>query len=321
MYPSAKERVRVSKDELERLRRECAVLRQSLEETIPSEARRSLLLNKWNKIVSQNSEDPESVYDSPESPDQRTLSAGRVLRYSNDYARFHGGSAGGVFIDQIRELVGIVLPKLAYAGSFPGFTQVSFFASRSSVGRVHTYDSRPIEIKEIDFMELPKMDEVVGFLSTFWDYIEDRNDPYGCGGIYYWGDFRKMISEALSSSDKIHRPSLSLLNAALALACQFDSFPAQEGEGNPGETFFIRANHLLGNPLAGSTTIEMHALLMLGYYFLGCGRRDTAYIYIGGAMRIALAHGLHEGWVTDERQKRSFWSVFIIDRCSSYSRC
>jgi hypothetical protein len=52
----------------------------------------------------------------------------------------------------------------------------------------------------------------------------------------------------------------------------------------------------------------------MSYYLLGSGRRDTAYIYICAGMRIAMVHGLHEGWVANERQRREFWNMFILDR-------
>lgn len=305
IYPEVTERVYVSKDELEALKRECAILRRCLEEIVPSQSQREALIRKWSEAVSQSADEQD------EERDPQDLPKGRILRYSDTYARFHGASAGGVFIDQLRALVAMVLPALGSSPSPLGETEKSF---TSFLGRIHTYDSRPIELNEINPLELPPFEEIAGLLGAFWGYTEDRNDPFGCGGIYYWGDLRDILQHAAPASRGDPTKGLCLLNATLALACQFDCFPAQRGEHNPGETFFTRARRLLGNPLAESTLTDMQALTFMSYYLLGSGRRDTAYIYICAAMRIAMTHGLHEGWVANEKQKREFWNMFILDR-------
>jgi hypothetical protein len=312
IYPVVTERVYLPKHELESLRRECAILRQCLEEAVPRKPQRESLIQKWTHLISKplaSSTPSDEEYDEPSYQD---LPTGRVLRYSDSYARFHGGSAGGVFIDQLRTLVAMVLPALMKPTWHQGGEIETSFAS--FVGRIHTYDSRPITSEEINPMFLPEVDQIAGLLMAFWVYTEIRNDPVSCGGIYYWGDLDEILSHARSPSKEGNNKGLCLLNATLALACQFDSFPAQSGEQNPGEQFFTRATRLLGNPLSESNLIDMQALTFMSYYLLGSGRRDTAYTYIGAAMRIAVAHGLHEGWVTSERQKREFWNMFILDR-------
>lgn len=305
------ERVYLPKHELESLRRECAILRQCLEEAVPGKPQRESLVQKWTHIISKPlapSTPPDEEYDEPSYHDD--LPTGRVLRYSDNYARFHGGSAGGVFIDQLRTLVAMVLPALKK----PIWHQTGEIGSSfaSFVGRIHTYDSRPITSEDINPMCLPEVDHIPGLLEAFWGYTEIRNES--CGGIYYWGDLDEILSHVRSPSKEGNKKGLCLLNATIALACQFERFRVQSGEQSPGEQFFTRAAHLLGNPLSESTLIDMQALTFMSYYLLGSGRRDTAYTYIGAAMRIAVAHGLHEGRVTSERQKREFWNMFILDR-------
>ncbi|KAL1968170.1 hypothetical protein VTN77DRAFT_2005 [Rasamsonia byssochlamydoides] len=313
IYPEVTERVYVRRDELEALKRECAVLKRCLEEVVPSEAQREALIQKWSEAVSKlPAEKEKSANGEYEERECHDLPKGRILRYSDSYARFHGASAGGLFIDQLRGLVAMVLPALGSSQSSQESQPEKSFAS--FLGRIHTYDSRPIELNEIDPFELPPFEEIAGLLGAFWGYTEDRNDPFGCGGIYYWGNLREILPHAAAASRGAQTKGLCLLNATLALACQFESFPAQRGEHNPGETFFTRAKQLLGNPLAESTLTDMHALTFMSYYLLGSGRRDTAYIYICAAMRIAMTHGLHDGWVANERQKREFWNMFILDR-------
>jgi hypothetical protein len=298
----------VSRDEFEALKRECVVLNHCLEDAVPSEPQREALIQKWSETVSPLPAENPAKEECDEG-DCLDLLDGRILRYSDSYARFHGPSAGGLFIDHLRGLVTMVLPALGTP--LESQTETSF---ASFLGRVHTYDSRPIALTEIDPLELPPIEEIAAFLGAFWGYTEDRNDPFGCGGIYYWGDLREILPHAAAASRGVQTKGLCLLNATLALACQFDCFPAQRGEHNPGETFFTRAKQLLDNPLAESTLTDMRALTFMSYYLLGSGRRDTAYIYVCAAMRIAITHGLHEGWVANEKQKREFWNMFILDR-------
>jgi hypothetical protein len=40
-------------------------------------------------------------------------------------------------------------------------------------------------------------------------------------------------------------------------------------------------------------------------------------MYIGTAIRIAIAHGLHQGQLDGEQRKRQFWNIFILDRYKS----
>lgn len=323
VYPSVTERIYVAKSEFEALRRECALLRQCLEEAVPSERRRNELLQKWASTASSESSLETSQnttfttnyntnHNEDGEPVRQDIPEGRILRYSDTYARFSGASSGGVFIDEIRTLVATVLPALSRSASPPGNGIETSFASL--LGRIHTYDSRPIALEEVDPLELPPVDEIAGLLDTFWGYTKDRDDPFGCGGIYYWGNLREILPHAATAVQGVGTKGLCLLNATLALACQFDCFPAQKGEHNPGETFFTRAKQLLGNPLDDSTLTDMHALMFMSYYLLGSNRRDTAYIYICAAMRIAMAHGLHEGLVATEQRKREFWNIFILDR-------
>ncbi|KAH8693869.1 fungal-specific transcription factor domain-containing protein [Talaromyces proteolyticus] len=302
MYPATGERIYVSKDEYEALKTDCAVLNRCLEESVPSSVKRESLVQKWRDAMSHPSSDKSE--DDHEPSDHHDLPQGRVLRYSDNYARFHGACAGGVWIDQLRSLVRLLDSRLDMSTSSFG----------SHYGRIHTYDSRPIATHQVNALDLPQIDEITGLLSAFWGYTEDRNDPYGCGGIYFWGSLNDILRYAGDAAEGVATTGLCLLNATLALACQFDCFPAQQGEHSPGETFFARAKMLLGNVLCNSTTTTMQALTFMSYYLLGTGRRDTAYTYICAAMRIAILHGFHEGWVANERQRREFWNMFILDR-------
>lgn len=255
------ERIYVAKSELEALQRECTLLRKCFEEAVPSERQRNELLQKWSSNPSlpdsslgksQNNKNGINANNN-ENEDLacRDIPEGRILRYSDTYARFSGASSGGVFIDELRMLVAMVLPALSRSVSPPGHGIETSFASL--LGRIHTYDSRPIALGEVNPLELPPVDEIVGLLNTFWGYTEDRDDPFGCGGTYYWGDLREILPHAATAVQGAGTKGLCLLNATLALACQFDCFSAQKGEHNPGETFFIRAKQLLGNPLDTST--------------------------------------------------------------------
>lgn len=99
----------------------------------------------------------------------------------------------------------------------------------------------------------------------------------------------------------------------------------------PGIIYFARAKSLLDNPCDEPSLSTMRVLSLFSSLLLSLSQWDLAYHYIGLAVRIAVAHGLHRkkqradianspsGYFdaderTEEERKRSFWNVYILDR-------
>jgi hypothetical protein len=87
-------------------------------------------------------------------------------------------------------------------------------------------------------------------------------------------------------------------------------------DGQLGETYFARARLLLGNPLDTTmyTANDAGVLALMGLYMVENNRRDAAYIYTSTAMHIAIMHGLHRGCAQTEGKRRTFWTVYVLDR-------
>jgi hypothetical protein len=310
--------VTASREAIRALQRENAILENAFKDAVPAEKDRIKLVNRWRLSEHQESTTPKT----PVQPDQETndverrasFDEGGILSYSDGYARYLGGSSGAAFMDRLRAFVSSVLPILPGSEHSPsvGINPEESFVSL--LGQYHTYDSRPITLPQVDSRVVPPLNEISGLLDIFRSYVEDRNVTASCGGIYYWGDFQDILHSAQNSSPEPKAEIVALLNASLALACQFDCFVAQDLETNPGETFFARARLLLANPLEHGTLTVMQTLTFMAYYLLGSGRRDAAYMYIGTAIRLAIAHGLHQGQQPGEQRKRQFWNMFILDR-------
>jgi hypothetical protein len=110
---------------------------------------------------------------------------------------------------------------------------------------------------------------------------------------------------------------LAFYQTALALACRIASTkpPTSGFSQDRSEPFFARATTLLGNPLdvTRCSMGEVSVLTMMAYYLLESDRVEAAYVYIGVATRVAFGAGAHRGNV-DERGKRIFWTLYVLDR-------
>ena len=97
---------------------------------------------------------------------------------------------------------------------------------------------------------------------------------------------------------------------------------------SPGITYFARAKALMANPSDSPGLPTLKILSMLSYFLLSANRWEAAYLHIGLAMRLAVSHGLHRARSPHtvispddlsamhqvEEQKRTFWTVYILDR-------
>lgn len=58
----------------------------------------------------------------------------------------------------------------------------------------------------------------------------------------------------------------------------------------------------------------MPVLTLMALYLIENNRRDAACMYVCIAMHISIMHGVHRGWSIDEKGKRVFWTLYILDR-------
>lgn len=108
------------------------------------------------------------------------------------------------------------------------------------------------------------------------------------------------------------------------------SVPSGNSQFQPGMTFFARAKALMVSPSDAPSLSTLRTLSMLAYFLLSANRWEAAYLHIGLAVRLAVANGLHRRRFTEspalsgidprmkqreeEDKRRTFWTIYILDR-------
>ncbi|KAH6703133.1 fungal-specific transcription factor [Leptodontidium sp. MPI-SDFR-AT-0119] len=97
---------------------------------------------------------------------------------------------------------------------------------------------------------------------------------------------------------------------------------APSGGNFPGLSYFIRACSLIPM-LPERTNLEhIEILILLSFFSHNLNRRNSAYLWIGSALRLALTIGLHHNLpgsialdpVAREHRVRIWWTIYICDR-------
>ncbi|KAK5064778.1 hypothetical protein LTR84_000612 [Exophiala bonariae] len=93
----------------------------------------------------------------------------------------------------------------------------------------------------------------------------------------------------------------------------------------PGTAFFLTAMSLLQDNYEDATILYVETLMLVSLYFDALNRTNSAYAYIGLALRVSLTLGLHRNIsshqlpaVEREHRNRVWWTVHYLERlCSS----
>ncbi|KAK1146751.1 Transcriptional activator [Aspergillus melleus] len=95
-------------------------------------------------------------------------------------------------------------------------------------------------------------------------------------------------------------------------------------DGPPGFFYFKHALKFLPEAYEDGSILFVEVLSYVAYFLQALNRRDSAYIYIGLALRMAVSLGLHQEVMdqaisTEEREhrRRVWWSVYSLDRLLS----
>ncbi|EXF86601.1 fungal specific transcription factor domain-containing protein [Colletotrichum fioriniae PJ7] len=340
-YPTVIEKVSVARNDLDDLRRKLEIAERALQIAVPDDVARQQLLQqdadvKGSRAGSAPSITPPEPHDSYAEASNEIVAEtadGRPLHDQDGRTRFLGETSGATFLDYLKEFMSTVLP-LAFNPQWLPPTPNNGLTFLSSLGSYQTYDSRPIEVESnADPLALPSREEMTAMLGNLRYFIQDGNGSFPCGGIYWWGDLSKpptVQAPTVSGDPKSDVfPSgtpqqvvsdnyrhLAFYHTAFAVACQANttasSIPVPK---DLSQSYFARARLLLGNPLdiTRYTISDVAVLALMGFYLIEMNRRDAAYVYVSNAMHISIMHGAHRGWV-DERGKRVFWTLYILDR-------
>ncbi|KAL7941362.1 hypothetical protein V8C42DRAFT_334957 [Trichoderma barbatum] len=339
VYPVPIEKINVPRAELEELRKKVDLYERALQEAIPDPARR-------HELISHASATPEGLSPSPsafspshsfpsegssrrhgppsvkaEPEDEQTT--GRLLQDPDGTARYLGETSGATFLDHLKELLGAVLPLAQVEPQQSQEQDGSAFLS--SLGKYYTADSRPLVERDSKPISLPSSEDLATLLSKLRYLIQDGNGEWPSGGIYWFGELNILPTQiasppSASDADMNEHRYLAFYHAALANIIRAGT-PSQEvlnSASTPSlsEAYFARAAVLVGNPLDVTrccTIGDVATLCLMSAYLIEMNRRDAAYMHVAAAMHICIMLGVHRGLV-DERGKRVFWTVYILDR-------
>ncbi|PNS19853.1 hypothetical protein CAC42_7820 [Sphaceloma murrayae] len=97
------------------------------------------------------------------------------------------------------------------------------------------------------------------------------------------------------------------------------------GGGYPGLSYFLRASRQVTGRPERPRLESIEIAVMLALYQLTLNRRDSAYFWIGSALRMAMTQGMHHSipqhQAVDpammEHRTRLWWTVYVLDRVCS----
>lgn len=238
-----------------------------------------------------------------------TPSEGRLLHDPEGTARYFGESSGANFLNHVKEFMATILPLMNDRDSGqPGNTFLK------SVGRYQTYDSRPLSLPESDPLWLPSRTEMTLMFADFRYLLQDGNQDFPSGGIFYWGDVPLIPPDPRSVADLHESGQLALLHVLFAVATQLGS-GVNSDDSDGSLAYFSRARAILGNPLDITMYMSRNVstLLLMALYLIEMNRRDAAYMTVNMAIPLAIMYGAHTSCGEDEGTKRVFWTLYIID--------
>ncbi|KAI1088767.1 hypothetical protein F5B19DRAFT_470128 [Rostrohypoxylon terebratum] len=175
-----------------------------------------------------------------------------------------------------------------------------------------------------DFSGLPSLDHALYLLNSV---------KFHLGQTYRFFNPREIENQIRSfysdPTQRIAECPLWFVKFLLILAFG-TAFQAQSPESRepPGAKFFVRAMSLLPDPtsLWKDSLLAIEVLALVGLYLFSIGERESAHIYLGHAMRIALLEGLHTqlpehelGAETIDSCRDLWWTLYLMDRHFSSS--
>ncbi|KAH7066231.1 hypothetical protein BKA63DRAFT_426504 [Paraphoma chrysanthemicola] len=312
-YPAPETDKSALKNEVEQLRQRCAALEHRLQLTAPDDAADVLCQIECGDLTTCSS--TPTFHPASSGTNDADDEDGRLLCDQDGTSRYVGETSGATFLDNLKHFMMTLVPLTYLPDSQDGSSFVR------TVGQYQTFDSRPLPNPEVDRLWLPLQTEMTAMLAELRYYIQDGNGSFASGGIYWWGDLSKLpASEASSASlnamkteDSFRHLAFHHVCFALASSVGYTSF--RHSEQHTSEAYFKRARLLIGNPLdtVRFTLSDVPVLTLMAFYLIEINRRDSAFMYVGLAIRIALIHGAFR-YCEHEADRRAYWTLYILDR-------
>ncbi|KAH6625156.1 fungal-specific transcription factor domain-containing protein [Boeremia exigua] len=131
---------------------------------------------------------------------------------------------------------------------------------------------------------------------------------------------------------RIDSAFICLAHATFALGSQWATLVRPEGtrttlaaqDGDPGRLFYRQARLLVPDIIELNSVRTVQAAFVIGVYLLPASAISSSYVYLGLALRKALALDLHqeteETQISDtekELRRRLWWAVYSLERCTT----
>jgi hypothetical protein len=180
--------------------------------------------------------------------------------------------------------------------------------------------------ESIEAMKAFPPQEIATFLvSTFFYYVEATF--FYCDREWFYTTLNSIFTGTASAS-AADDAFICFTLLVFAFGSQFahlrsrakfqDSLPQ---DLDPGKRFYDSAQKLIPRIIATCTLRGIQVCLLAGLYNLPYNLPDTSYLYLGMAMRMSIASGLHRKTLaatldprTTEVRNRLWWSVYSIDK-------
>ena len=169
------------------------------------------------------------------------------------------------------------------------------------------------------------------------DFLLSVCIQHGTDSFYYFDQlqFTADLDDFYTRPDSRLRtdvPFICLSLAVFALGSQWTTMARPDGPGSvasslpttadPGRIFYSRARGLVGDILDRPCVRSVQAIFVLGVYLMPASANGASYVYMGQALRKALAIGLHQdsddpSSSEDDKEvrRRLWWSIYSLERC------
>ncbi|KAK3381097.1 hypothetical protein B0H63DRAFT_474897 [Podospora didyma] len=237
-----------------------------------------------------------------EVDDNLVRTEGQLLADEDGNMRYMGETSGATYLDKIR--VFISASQILATGTSG--------SSLNKTGHYQTFDSRPMRLPKVDANVSPPRAQARGMLGELSTFIQDGSGHFASGGILFWP-----LGTSMPAARRSSRRDAAPYHVAFAFHTLLSlTEHGSQVDGQLGEEHFARARELLQNPLDGQlqTSNDIAALALSALYLVENNRRDAACIAISNAMHVSVVQGVHRGLLTDEKSRRTFWTVYILDR-------
>jgi len=207
----------------------------------------------------------------------------------------------------------------------PKSTPISKYANgkQPSSDLCSTSDLEDFILKQV-ISQFPSKEVAIPLFETFYQHCETNYFYFDNG----W--FKDLIKSFYATPQpRVGCDIVFLLLVVLASASQFthlnqiqdSSLSDATTDEIPGLVFYRLAQLIMPRAIATGSLACIQACLITGIYLLPSDERSTAYVYLGIALRMAIASRMHRNTYTErcsprllEIRNRVFWTIYLNER-------